>query len=242
MEQLDGTMRTELASVLEQFSKVIADQQQHIREQARRIAILEEQRRLDALARFASKADRIAQLHPAQLELLALEPGLTVTELDAALGFAKDSTGSNTAGLIFLSALLVIAFAMAVAIRLKSTRTVTDAALMMAVLSQPDARDHMSLPPATIDWLNLQRDMKGLRIGLLMDAGCGMPVDTQVVDAVNAAARLFEAAGAVVEPQRQRGTEPCPVQLFQRLQLCAARDWVFEHWAQGFAQQHRSHR
>ncbi|MBV6759168.1 MFS transporter [Rhodococcus opacus] len=43
-----------------------------------------------------------------------------------ALGFAKDSTGSSTAGLIFLSALLVIAFAMAMAIRLKSTRTATD--------------------------------------------------------------------------------------------------------------------
>lgn len=80
------------------------------------------------------------------------------------------------------------------------TRTVTDAALMMAVLSQPDARDHMSLPPATIDWLDLQRDMKGLRVGLLMDAGCGMPVDPQVADAVDAAARLFEAAGALVEP------------------------------------------
>ena len=30
------------------------------------------------------------------------------------------------------------------------TRTVTDAAMAMAVLSQPDGRDHMSLPPATI--------------------------------------------------------------------------------------------
>jgi len=67
------------------FSKVIAEQQEHIREQQRRIAILEEHRRLEALARFASKADRIAQMHPAQLELLASEPGLTETELDAAL-------------------------------------------------------------------------------------------------------------------------------------------------------------
>src|SRR5690606_19160651 len=71
------------------------------------------------------------------------------------------------------------------------TRTVTDAALMMAVLSQPDARDHMSLPPATIDWLNLRRDIKGLRFGLLLDAGCGMPVDPQIEEAVKEAARLF---------------------------------------------------
>ncbi len=81
-------------------------------------------------------------------------------------------------------------------------RTVTDAALMMAVLSQPDARDHMSLPPASIGWLDLRRDPKGLRIGLLLEPGCGMPVDPQVAEAVSAAARLFEAAGAIVEPIR----------------------------------------
>jgi ACS family tartrate transporter-like MFS transporter len=43
-----------------------------------------------------------------------------------ALGVTTDTTGSSTAGLIFLSALLVIAFAMTVAIRLTSTRTPTD--------------------------------------------------------------------------------------------------------------------
>lgn len=80
------------------------------------------------------------------------------------------------------------------------TRTVTDAAMAMAVLSQPDGRDHMSLPPATIDWMDLNRDLKGLRVGLLMDAGCGMAVDPQVSDAVTAAAALFEQAGAVIRP------------------------------------------
>lgn len=80
------------------------------------------------------------------------------------------------------------------------TRTVTDCALMMGVLSQPDARDHMSLPPAQIDWMQLQRDLRGLRIGLLLDAGCGMPLDPQVRAAVEAAAKLFEAAGAIIEP------------------------------------------
>jgi len=38
-----------------------------------------------------------------------------------ALGYAKDSTGSNTAGLIFLAALLAVAFVMTAAIRLRST-------------------------------------------------------------------------------------------------------------------------
>ena len=54
------------------------------------------------------------------------------------------------------------------------TRTVTDTALMMGVLSQPDARDHMSLPYQDIAWLDLDMDLRGVRIGLLLDAGCGL--------------------------------------------------------------------
>ena len=82
------------------------------------------------------------------------------------------------------------------------TRTVTDTALMMGVLSQPDARDHMSLPYQDIAWLDLDMDLRGVRIGLLLDAGCGLPVDPEILDAVQAAARLFEAAGAIVEPMK----------------------------------------
>ena len=80
------------------------------------------------------------------------------------------------------------------------TRTVADAALMMATLSQPDARDTMSLPPQAIAWQQLDRDLRGLRIGLLMDAGWGFEVEPEVRAAVEAAARWFEAAGAVVTP------------------------------------------
>ena len=80
------------------------------------------------------------------------------------------------------------------------TRSVEDAALLMQMLSKPDARDTMSLPPADIDWTALRRDVKGLRIGLLMDAGWGLPVEPETATAVQAAARDFEAAGAIVEP------------------------------------------
>ena len=80
------------------------------------------------------------------------------------------------------------------------TRTVADAALSMTLLSQPDWRDHMSLPPQHIDWLQLERDLRGLKIGLLMDAGWGLPVEPEVRAAIEAAARAFEAAGAHVEP------------------------------------------
>ncbi len=82
------------------------------------------------------------------------------------------------------------------------TRSVADAALLMGVLAQPDARDSMSLPPQRIDWTALERDVRGLRLGLLLDAGWGLAVDAEVRAAVKAAARLFESAGAVVEPMR----------------------------------------
>jgi aspartyl-tRNA(Asn)/glutamyl-tRNA(Gln) amidotransferase subunit A len=80
------------------------------------------------------------------------------------------------------------------------TRTVADAALMMSVLSAPDWRDHMSLPPADIDWLDLDIDLRGLRIGLMLDAGAGAAPEPSVVAAVTAAAGLLEAQGAIVEP------------------------------------------
>lgn len=80
------------------------------------------------------------------------------------------------------------------------TRTVADAALLMATLSLPDARDTMSLPYQAIEWQRLERDLRGLRIGLLMDAGWGLPVEAEVRAAIEAAAALFEAAGAIVTP------------------------------------------
>jgi aspartyl-tRNA(Asn)/glutamyl-tRNA(Gln) amidotransferase subunit A len=80
------------------------------------------------------------------------------------------------------------------------TRSVKDAALMMRVLSLPDARDSMSLPYQAIAWLELARPLRGLKIGLIMDAGWGLPVDPEVRSAVVEAARAFEAAGAIVEP------------------------------------------
>jgi aspartyl-tRNA(Asn)/glutamyl-tRNA(Gln) amidotransferase subunit A len=80
------------------------------------------------------------------------------------------------------------------------TRTVADAALAMRVLAQPDARDAMSLPAQAIEWLSLDMPINGLRLGLWLDAGWGMPVDAQVLQTIQAAAAAFERAGAVVEP------------------------------------------
>jgi aspartyl-tRNA(Asn)/glutamyl-tRNA(Gln) amidotransferase subunit A len=80
------------------------------------------------------------------------------------------------------------------------TRSVADSALLMSTLSLPDDRDTMSLPYQAIEWQRLERNVKGLRIGLLMDAGWGLAVEPEVRAAVEAAARTFEAAGAIITP------------------------------------------
>lgn len=82
------------------------------------------------------------------------------------------------------------------------TRSVADAALMMQVLSLPDARDSMSLPYQSIAWDQFDRGvdmLRGLRIGLLLDAGCGLPVEPEVRAAIERAAQIFQRAGASVE-------------------------------------------
>lgn len=91
-------------------------------------------------------------------------------------------------------------------------RTVDDVALHTSVLAGPDPRDYTALPFEPLDWLTPRdwfddrleapggRDRARPRVALLLDAGCGMPADPEVVDAVAAAAELFAGAGAHVEP------------------------------------------
>jgi aspartyl-tRNA(Asn)/glutamyl-tRNA(Gln) amidotransferase subunit A len=78
------------------------------------------------------------------------------------------------------------------------TRTVDDAALMMSVLSRPDRRDGMSLPPNDINWKALDKSPRKLRIGLMLDLGVGQPLEQDVRDVAVKAARTFESAGAIV--------------------------------------------
>jgi aspartyl-tRNA(Asn)/glutamyl-tRNA(Gln) amidotransferase subunit A len=78
------------------------------------------------------------------------------------------------------------------------TRTVDDAALMMSVLSRPDRRDGMSLPPDNINWKALEKSPRKLRIGLMLDAGVGQALEKDVRDVAIKAAKAFESAGAVV--------------------------------------------
>jgi aspartyl-tRNA(Asn)/glutamyl-tRNA(Gln) amidotransferase subunit A len=78
------------------------------------------------------------------------------------------------------------------------TRTVDDAALMMSVLSRPDRRDGMSLPPNDINWKALDKPMRKLRIGLMLDPGTGQALEQDVREVAVKAAKAFESAGAVV--------------------------------------------
>ncbi|MFE1573890.1 amidase [Comamonas odontotermitis] len=82
------------------------------------------------------------------------------------------------------------------------TRTVADSALMMQVLSAPDVRDTMSLPAQDIAWSSVATTtpdfIRGKRIGLLLDAGCGLPLEPEVRAAVERAAHLLQEAGAQV--------------------------------------------
>src|SRR5271169_4643925 len=78
------------------------------------------------------------------------------------------------------------------------TRTVDDAALMMSVVARPDRRDGMSLPPDNINWKALDKSLRKLRIGLMLDLGVGQALEREVRDVAVKAAKAFESAGAVV--------------------------------------------
>lgn len=82
------------------------------------------------------------------------------------------------------------------------TRTGADAALAMSVLSGSDIRDWSALPESEFDWTAEvpEEAVAGLRVGLWLDAGVGMPCDPAIAAVTEAAARVFERGGAHVEP------------------------------------------
>jgi aspartyl-tRNA(Asn)/glutamyl-tRNA(Gln) amidotransferase subunit A len=80
------------------------------------------------------------------------------------------------------------------------TRTVEDSAIAMATLSRTDLRDGTCMEPNALDWLDFDVDVKGMKIGLMLDAGVGLALDNEVREAVVAAAKRFEEAGAEIIP------------------------------------------
>ncbi|WP_417712144.1 amidase [Roseibium aggregatum] len=76
------------------------------------------------------------------------------------------------------------------------TRTVDDSLMVMPVITRPDWRDATSVPYEALDYDVAPANVKGMKIGLILDAGTGLKVDPEVRDAVLAAARMFEEQGA----------------------------------------------
>jgi aspartyl-tRNA(Asn)/glutamyl-tRNA(Gln) amidotransferase subunit A len=100
-------------------------------------------------------------------------------------------------------------------------RNVADAALMLGVLCRPDHRDPYALPPDDRDWRDgLEAGVKGWRVAFSPDLGYAR-VDGEIAAAVAAAARQFEALGAVVDEVGQIFESP--------------REALFTLWAAGLA-------
>ena len=79
------------------------------------------------------------------------------------------------------------------------TMSVTDCALLMNVVAQPDPRDWMSLPYDRVDYLEgLDTGIRGLRVAYSPTLGYA-DVDPDVAALVDAAVRELEALGAFVD-------------------------------------------
>jgi aspartyl-tRNA(Asn)/glutamyl-tRNA(Gln) amidotransferase subunit A len=91
------------------------------------------------------------------------------------------------------------------------TRTVADAALMLNVIAQPDARDWHALPYDARDWrMALDGGVADLRIAYSPDLGYAK-VDPEVAALVRKAVSIFEELGARVEEKDPGFADPAPV-------------------------------
>jgi aspartyl-tRNA(Asn)/glutamyl-tRNA(Gln) amidotransferase subunit A len=88
-------------------------------------------------------------------------------------------------------------------------RSVEDLALMLTVMSRPDARDWTSLPYDPRDYrVGLSDGVRGLRIAFSPDLGYVKDVDPEVSAAVRMAAESFAALGAHVDEMAPGFTNP----------------------------------
>ena len=79
------------------------------------------------------------------------------------------------------------------------SRTVEDAALMLSVISQPDARDFYAAPPSNVDYrVGLNDGVRGLRIAYSRTLGYAK-VDPEIIRLVDCAVESFTHEGAQVD-------------------------------------------
>lgn len=80
-------------------------------------------------------------------------------------------------------------------------RSVADVALLLSVLAGPDPRSSIALGDPGASFAELPpREVRGLRVAWTPDLGGAVPVQREVRDVVESAARVFEDLGAVVQP------------------------------------------
>src|SRR5687767_4484858 len=91
------------------------------------------------------------------------------------------------------------------------TRSVGDAALMLNVLAQPDARDWHALPYDARDWrTGLEQGVADLRIAYSSNLGYAK-VDPEIAALVKSAVAVFEELGAKVEEKNPGFADPAPI-------------------------------
>nr|WP_211481297.1 amidase family protein [Actinopolyspora xinjiangensis] len=101
-------------------------------------------------------------------------------------------------------------------------RTVADVALLLSVMAGADERAPLSAhQPASTSAGELDRDLRGLRIGWSADLGGSVPVESEVAEVVLAAAERFAELGCRVE-------EACPDFTGADETFRTLRAWQFE--------------
>lgn len=93
-----------------------------------------------------------------------------------------------------------------------TTRTVTDAAILLNAIAHPDPRDWYALPDDPTNYhLQLEKaDVTGLRIAYSPRLGYAK-VDPEVAALVKAAVKVFEELGAIVEEVDPNFEDPFPI-------------------------------
>lgn len=106
------------------------------------------------------------------------------------------------------------------------TRSVTDSAMMMNAISQPDNRDWFSLPYDDVDYTyKLRRKLKGLRVAFSATLGY-VTVDPDIADLVKAAVDVLRKLGAEVTEIDPGFADPAP--MFRTLWWTGARSALGE--------------
>ena len=92
------------------------------------------------------------------------------------------------------------------------TMSVEDAALMLTVMAQPDARDWTSLPPDLRDYrVGLNQGVRGLRVAYSPTLGYARNIDPEVAQAVDRGVRMLIDLGAHVEAIDPGFEDPLPI-------------------------------